>query len=153
MWTEDWLAPIREFDRMRRLRGDLRVAPPLAPAADVYETNGELIVELDVPGFDETQLEVEVFEHTLIVKGRRETKTRKQAQKLRLRERLEGEFERRFSLSWDVDSERIKAECANGVLTLHVPKLEVVSRARSRSPRHNGRGGGASGRRSEGGQP
>jgi HSP20 family protein len=126
MWTEDWLAPIREFDRMRRLRGDLRVAPPLAPAADVYETNGELIVELDVPGVDETQFEVEVFEQTLIVKGKRETGPGKEGQKLRLRERLDGEFERRFSLSWDVDSERIEAECSNGVLTLHVPRLEGV---------------------------
>jgi HSP20 family protein len=102
MWTEDWLTPIREFNRMerrmRRLVGDPRLAPPLAPAADVYEADGELIVELEVPGFDETQLEVEVFDHTLVVRGKRETDAGKQVQKLRLRERLEDYFERRFSL-------------------------------------------------------
>jgi HSP20 family protein len=68
-------APFQDFDvierRMRRMLEDFGVAPAPLPAADLYETEKELIVELDVPGFDEEQLALEVSDHTLIVRGER----------------------------------------------------------------------------------
>jgi HSP20 family molecular chaperone IbpA len=44
---------------MRRLFEDVGVLPALAPAADVYETDGEFVVELEVPGFYAKELEIE----------------------------------------------------------------------------------------------
>jgi HSP20 family protein len=123
---EKWAPPFRDLDlmdrRMRRFFTDLGVAPPLAPAADVYETDGEVVVELEVPGFDEEQLDVRVRDHTLAVTGERQESTEKNATSLRMRERLETRFERRFELPREVDSEHVKAEYAKGVLTIHVPK-------------------------------
>jgi HSP20 family protein len=50
---------------------DFGVAPAQIPAADVVETEKELIVKLDAPGFDEKELALEVSDHTLTVKGER----------------------------------------------------------------------------------
>jgi HSP20 family protein len=122
---ERW-TPVRELDlmdrRMRRFFEDLGVVPALAPAADVYETDSELVVELEVPGFDEKELQIEVRDHTLSVTGEREEDTEKKEKTLRLRERLEKRFERRFELPAGFDSEHVNAEYTKGVLTVHVPK-------------------------------
>jgi hypothetical protein len=54
---EKW-TPLRELElmdrRMRRFFGDLGLVPPVTPAADIYETDGELVVELEVPPFSRT---------------------------------------------------------------------------------------------------
>jgi HSP20 family protein len=118
--------PLREFDRMDRRLGrffeDLGFVPAISPAADIYEAEGELVVELEVPGFDEKELEVEVSDHTLRISGERKEQTEKHEKTMRLRGRLEKAFERRFELPVDIDGEHITANCANGVLTVHVPK-------------------------------
>jgi HSP20 family protein len=120
-----WM-PLRELDlvdrRMRRFFADLGVAPTLAPAADVYETDEELVVELEVPGFDEEQLEIRVDDHTLAVTGERQESTDEDGKTIRLHERIDTRFERRFLLPIDIDSKHVKAEYAKGVLTVHVPK-------------------------------
>lgn len=122
---EKW-TPFRELDlmdrRTRRFFEGLGVVPALAPAADVYETDGELVVELEVPGFDEKELEIEVSDHTLAIAGERSEETEKKEKALRLHERLEKRFERRFELPADVDSERIEARYVKGVLTVRMPK-------------------------------
>jgi len=115
---------------MRRFFEDLGVVPALAPAADVYETEGELVVELEVPGFDEKELEVEISDHTLRIAGERTTETEKKEKALRLHERLERTFERRFELPVDTDGERIEAEYLKGVLTVHVPKAAAAAKPR-----------------------
>jgi HSP20 family protein len=125
-WT-----PLRELDlmdrRMRRFFEELGFVPPTAPAADVYETGSELIVELEVPGFDAKELEVEVFDHTLSIAGERTELVEKKETTLRLHDRLETKFERRFALPAEIDGEHIKAEYLKGVLTVHVPKVAQVT--------------------------
>jgi HSP20 family protein len=126
---EKW-TPFSELDvierRMRRIFEDLGFAPALTPAADIYETGDEYVVELEVPGFDQQELVVEVFDHTLTVKGERAEATEKEEKTVRLRERLESTFERRFRLPSETDSERLQAEYAKGILSVHVPKAETL---------------------------
>lgn len=126
MTTLERWTPIRELDRferrMRRLAEDAGFFPTAGPASDVYETDEEYVVELDVPGFDDKELAVEVDDHTLVVKGERTEEAKKEDKAVLLRERLEREFERRFALPYVADSEHVSAEFAKGVLTLHVPK-------------------------------
>lgn len=123
---EKW-TPLRELDlmdrRMRRFFEDLGFVPALTPAADVYETDGELVVELEVPGFDEKELEIEIRDHTLAITGERKEETETKEKTLRMHERLEKRFERRFELPVGVDGEHIAAEYTKGVLTVHVPKV------------------------------
>jgi HSP20 family protein len=123
-------APFSELDvierRMRRLLEDFGVAPAPLPAADMYETDKELVVELDVPGFDEKELELEVSDHTLTVKGERSAEAEEKRKSYYFHERLEKRFERRFTLPPEVDTEHIDARFSTGVLEVHVPKLEPL---------------------------
>jgi HSP20 family protein len=123
---EKW-TPFRDLEvmeqRMRRLFPNLVLAPTFTPAADIYETKAEYVFELEVPGYDEKELAIEVIDHTLTVKGERSTTIEKKEQELRLHERLESTFERSFALPVEADSEHLKASYGKGVLTLHVPKL------------------------------
>jgi HSP20 family protein len=129
MATLEKRTPLPDLDLvMRRFFGDLGFAPTLTPAADVYESPTELVVELDVPGFDEKQLTVAVSDHMLTVTGERKDEIAKTDETLRLRERLESHFERRFHLPPETDTERMSAEYGKGVLTLHVPKVKTKPR-------------------------
>ena len=117
------LGEIDVFDRrLRRMFGGLGLLPTLTPAADIYEADDEFVVELEVPGFDEKELEIEVSDHTLTVKGERTEEKEIKEKTLRLQERLDARFARSFVLPTEADSEHLSAIYGKGVLTLHVPK-------------------------------
>src|SRR5579862_5326710 len=107
---EKW-TPLREFElmeqRIRRLFPNLILAPTFAPAVDVYETEKEFVFEIEVPGFEQKELEIEVVDHVLIVKGERAAETAKTEKSLRLHERLETTFERSFRLPHEADGELV----------------------------------------------
>jgi HSP20 family protein len=121
-------APFREFDvvdrRMRRLLEDFGVAPAQLPAADMYETEKELIVELEVPGFDEKELSLEASDHMLTIKGERIEEKEEKEKTFFLHERLEKHFERSFTMPIEADLDRVAATFRAGVLEVHVPKIE-----------------------------
>jgi HSP20 family protein len=110
--------------RMRRTFEELGFARTLGPAADAYESEKEYVVELEVPGFDEKELDISVFDHTLAISGKRSIEKETKEKTLLLRERLKTQFERRFVLPEFVDSKHVKAEYAKGLLTVHVPKTQ-----------------------------
>jgi HSP20 family protein len=120
-------SPLRELDwmegGMRRMLDEFGFAPAALPAADVYETTDEFVIELEVPGFEEKELGIEVTDHTLVLTGERTaTKAEKE---FRIRERLEEKFERRFHLPTTADTEQVKAKFGKGVLEVHTPKLAI----------------------------
>lgn len=121
-WT-----PFRELDlmerRMRRLLEDLGFGPMSMPAADVYETPEEFVVELEVPGFDEKELQIEVSDHTLTVRGEAAAEKEEKERTFLLHERLERAFERRFHLPEEADTEKLRAVFDKGVLEIHAPKV------------------------------
>jgi HSP20 family protein len=123
---ERW-TPFRDLElmeqRMRRLFPNLVLSPAFAPATDVYETSDEVVFELEVPGFAEKELRIEVVDHALVVKGERKAEAEKSEKDFRLQERLESTFERSFALPSEADGEHVKAVYGNGLLTLRVPKL------------------------------
>lgn len=123
---EKW-APVPDFDlverRMRRFFEGAGLAPIATPAADVYEVADEIVVELDVPGYDQGELTVTISDHMLTVIGDRKTDTTKEERTTRVRERLESHFERQFQLPATADGDHVQAEYGKGVLTLHVPKI------------------------------
>ena len=88
--------PFRELDLMERSmrRSACRCSRSALPAADIYETESEYVVELEVPGYEEEELTIEVFDHMLTVKGEHEATTDTKEKTYRLHERMEQEFER-----------------------------------------------------------
>jgi HSP20 family protein len=92
------------------------------PPVDVWETNEELVIELDAPGCEPEDLAAEVVDNQLVVSGER---TQRDGALRRYRsERWQGRFVRTFLVPPGVDNSNIKAEYAAGVLRLRVPKPE-----------------------------
>jgi len=123
-----------EFDAMersfRRMFEGIPLMPafvsPVSPAADVYETPEELVLELEVPGYEEKELGLEIRDHRLVVTGDREELKEETVKAYRLHERLERHFERTFTLPPEIDSEHVTAQFEKGVLKVHAPKIESL---------------------------
>jgi HSP20 family protein len=95
-----------------------------APAVDIYETEGELVVKADLPDLQEKDIDVRVENNTLTIRGERKfEKEVNQDNYLRV-ERAYGSFTRSFSLPNTVKSEGIRAEYRNGTLTVRMTKRE-----------------------------
>jgi HSP20 family protein len=95
-----------------------------APPVDIYETENELVLKVDLPDLEEKDIDVRVENNLLTIRGERKfEKDINQDNYLRV-ERANGPFTRSFSLPNTVSSESIRAEYRNGVLTLHMAKLE-----------------------------
>ena len=93
-----------------------------APAADVRETDEGYVVEMDLPGHTEKDLDVEVKDNVLTVSSRKEDKKEEKKNGYILRERRASSFTRSFRLPEGVEAGKIDASFKNGVLELHVPK-------------------------------
>ena len=123
-------SPFPELDvmerRMRRFLEDHGAAPMAPPVADVYETDGDYVFELEVPGFEEKQLTVKVSDHTLTVRGERAETTEEKGKTFHLRERLSTQFERRFELPPEALTDKVFADFTAGVLTVHAPKEKAT---------------------------
>ena len=92
------------------------------PPVDIWETEDELVIEIDAPGCEPQDLAAEVVENQLVVTGERAL-TDTAARRYRS-ERWQGRFVRTFIVPPGVDNASIKAEYVTGVLRLRVPKPE-----------------------------
>jgi len=95
-----------------------------APAVDIFETEHELVVKADLPEIDPKELDIRVESNILTIRGERKFESKVSQDKHLRVERAYGSFSRSFSLANTVNSEAIKADYQNGVLTLTVPKRE-----------------------------
>jgi len=113
------------------LRGSLFDSPPLwrrqmtwgaAPAVDILEKDGGFEVTVELPGMDEKNIEVNVANGTLTIKGEKRDEKEEKKKDYYLQERHFGSFERRFQVPDGVDADKIEANFKNGVLTVTLPK-------------------------------
>src|SRR5258708_25226552 len=95
-----------------------------APAVDIYETEHELVVKADLPDIKPEELDIRVENNILAIRGERKFEKKVNENNYLRVERAYGSFSRSFSLANTVNSEAIKAEYKNGVLTLTVPKRQ-----------------------------
>lgn len=95
-----------------------------APAVDIYETEHELVVKADLPDVKPEELDIRVENNILSIRGERKFEKKVNENNYLRVERSYGSFTRSFSLANSVNTEAIKAEYKNGVLTLSIPKRE-----------------------------
>lgn len=92
-------------------------------ATDVYEQNGNLMVEIQVPGIDPDTYEISLEDGTLKVEGKREKKTEVEDQNYHRKEIHRGHFVRRVELpEGEYDESGISSTQEEGVLKISVPK-------------------------------
>ena len=92
---------------------------------DIYEENGEYHIEMDIPGYDKKDINIEVKDGYLTVSASKEQEEKDEKKNYIRRERVYGSFSRSFALG-DVDIENIDAKFDKGLLTIIIPKQEVV---------------------------
>ncbi|MDR0879038.1 MAG: Hsp20/alpha crystallin family protein [Treponema sp.] len=129
---------LNDFDRyFESFFGDSPL-PPAArvfnrlPAVDVQETEKAFVLDMELPGFDEKNIEVHVDGGNLTIESRKEeTKEEKNDEAKAgdkndgtfiLRERRQSAFSRSFKLPENADPESISASFKNGVLSLEIRK-------------------------------
>jgi HSP20 family protein len=95
-----------------------------APAVDIYETENELVVKMDLPDVNAQNLDIRVENNVLTIRGERKFENKVNEDNYLRVERAYGAFSRSFSLANSVKSDAIKADYQNGVLTLSLPKRE-----------------------------
>ncbi len=121
------------FDRMVRVdpfemldslfRDDSFSFDSRTPVVDVRETEKNYLIEAELPGITEKDLELSLKDSVLTIKAKHEEKKdEKSEDKYLLRERRSFSFTRTFTLPDDADADSVNAEFKNGVLTVDVAK-------------------------------
>ena len=95
-----------------------------SPAVDIFETDNSVVVKAEMPGVDPKDIEARIQDGTLYLKGERKFKNEVKKENYHLVERSYGSFTRSFILPTSVDSDNVKAEYKDGVLTLTLRKKE-----------------------------
>ena len=95
----------------------------LTPTVDIVEDNEGITLKADMPGVDKEHLSIGVEGDTLTLEGAVTLNESPNLTAVYAEIRV-AQYKRSFVLSRDLDTDRIDAKLANGVLTLHIPKLE-----------------------------
>ncbi len=99
-----------------------------APAIDVIENADGFTIKAALPGWKPENVDITIENGVLTLSGevKEETERNDEASKYHVREIRQNSFTRRVSLPTEVETDKAKAEFENGVLTLNLPKAEVV---------------------------
>jgi HSP20 family protein len=116
---------MRDFEQLfRELHPEAAGPRELIPAADIYETEAGLTLQVDLPGHDAKAIEVKVEKDVLTLRSERKPEGQGEGTQTRRRERGFGVYARSFVLPRTVDTTKVEARYDNGVLTLTLPRRE-----------------------------
>lgn len=125
--------PLRDLlqlqDRMNRLFEDSLTSPRTpspsgswTPAADVVENEEGFVIQVDLPGVAEDEVEIQVDGDRVVVRGERRPAENARPDSFHRMERSYGPFVRTFVLTTDVDADHVTAALKDGLLRLDLPK-------------------------------
>jgi HSP20 family protein len=116
-----WRSPFRSsVFNIEPWQSELKFAA--APAVDVVEKDNAFEITADLPGMDEKNVEVQVVNGNLTIKGEKKEEKEEKKKDFYLQERRFGSFERSFGIPEGVDADKIEAVFKKGVLTVTLPK-------------------------------
>jgi len=132
----EWGSPFKELERMRRQMNRLaeeltegiyreRVAG-VFPLLNVTEDKDKYYVRAELPGIKGNDLDISVTGNTLSISGERKIAAEGEKIQYHRKERESGEFNRMISLPAQVDTAQVEAHCADGILTVVLPKSEAA---------------------------
>jgi HSP20 family protein len=117
--------PTELFDWNRMLDSFFDDAPvwnTRTPAVDVKEEEKRYLMEVELPGLTDKDIELKVEDNILTLSTRKEESKEEKKNGYLLRERRSAEFCRTFVLPQDADRAEVKAEFKNGLLVVDIPK-------------------------------
>lgn len=134
------------FERMERMFGeiaprgwlrdwpswfDFEVESPFegrVPKVDVIDRDNEIVLRAELPGVKKDDLEITSSEHSVTIHAKTARDETEEKGEYYRHERAVGEFQRTIGLPENVDSNKAKANFADGILDLTFPKTEVTKR-------------------------
>jgi HSP20 family molecular chaperone IbpA len=99
--------------------------PVFTPAADIYEKDNAFHIVAEMPGVDDKNLDVTIEDNVLEITGT-QYMNEFEGYKQQYQGYRQGVYKRNFKLMTDIDQDNVKAQIANGVLTIELPKAEKV---------------------------
>src|SRR4051794_34799300 len=114
--------PFRELDRVAQQVFGTQTRPAAMPI-DAYRRGEEFVVQFDMPGVEASSIDLTVERNVLTVHAERSRSAGEDVELL-IGERPHGTFSRQLFLAETLDTERLTADYADGVLTLRVPVKE-----------------------------
>ncbi|MDD3058508.1 MAG: Hsp20/alpha crystallin family protein [Spirochaetia bacterium] len=119
--------PVSNFESLfNDLWSDWGVSSSKIPPVDIYETEKAYVIEAELAGYKQDEVQVNVDKHVLRISSDKQTLKDADGKKNLVRERYFKKFERSFSLPEDIDESAIEGEFSDGVLTITLPKKEEV---------------------------
>ena len=104
------------------------------PPVDIYETDGEYVIEAEVAGYGDDDISISVKDGVITISSSttwKERRDRARAERRMISSEIRlPEFSRSFILPEDSDHEAITADNANGILTVRIPKLKKAEKGR-----------------------
>src|SRR5437899_12627000 len=139
-WIQPEVANWPVFDRLTNLRDEIDrlFESPLqqfarkpqllnggwGPALDVYEDKDNVTVKAELPGMKKDDIEISLHDASLSISGERKSQSKHEDAETYRSERFFGRFQRTVTLPTAVDSNKVKAQYKDGVLTVTLPKTE-----------------------------
>lgn len=118
----------RLFDRfLPGGNGEIR-SLTFVPSVEMEETDDTIHLKLEVPGMEAKDLDVQVTESSVSIKGERQSESKTEDKGVVRSEFHYGKFERRIPLPAHIQTDKVQAECKNGMLSLTLPKVEAEQR-------------------------
>ena len=133
--------PFRQLDNMRREFGRMFEGWPSffheqderfgMPRIDLHETDHEIVATCDLPGVEKKEdIHIDIQNNVLTISGVIDRSHEVKENQIHRKERFEGRFQRSITLPANVSQDNIQATYRNGVLKVHMPKIEDNNRKR-----------------------
>ena len=93
------------------------------PPINVFRKGDDIVAIIEVPGVRKSDLDIKIERNTLRISGSKSVEYGDKVATHR-RERAAGRFDRAVTLPIDIDADKIRAECRDGILALYLPRAE-----------------------------
>jgi HSP20 family protein len=94
------------------------------PAVELVEEDSEFVLTAELPGMSKEDVDVSIDDNILTLKGEKKTEHEVTRDRMHIREREYGTFERSFTLPRNVDYQKVHADFHDGLVAIHLPKGE-----------------------------
>ncbi len=128
--------PFGELEQMRRQMENIltrygeadfpRQQAGVFPAINLTEDKDTFYIRAELPGVKAGDLDIQATGQNLSISGERKIEAENEGVKYHRREREAGKFSRIIALPGDIDSDKVSAGIANGILTVTIPKAEKL---------------------------
>lgn len=106
----------------------------VVPSIDVRENASEIVIEAELPGLEEKDVDVTLRDGILTIKGNKKSEAERTEDDVHITERSFGSFQRSLRVPDSVDEEHIKAKLEKGVLHVALPKRPEAVRSEKKIP-------------------